>query len=379
MQTVWLLLFGLVIGTVIIAMGGGGGAFYLGILTAIFQLPPAEAAATSLITAIPSILIGVIGYWREQKIDFHLGNQMLVAALPAVIVGALISPYIPKLLYQWIMGLILIWLGCRIFIKHDQQNNQNSKWAARLYGVMAGLMVGFAGLSGGGPILAGLLILGENLFRATATSAYVLAGMCILGAVLHTTSGQVNWPVGIPLMIGAICGAVLAPRLMDVLSRNPKASKYLQPTIAVLLIVMGAKTILWVIVTYEKAPRGQSRWLLSKQLMNARVTSRCLFTGRLTGGCILRAGTNLYQPPRSLLILAGNCHEFIPVRALARMPTTVKNSHVLVMNGYRPAKFAIVPVACSREWLLASKLISLNKRTSQVNFPGNKRNRLWQS
>ena len=244
MQTVWLLLFGLVIGTVIIAMGGGGGVFYLGILTAIFKLPPAEAAATSLITAIPSILIGVIGYWRQQKIDFHLGNQMLVASLPAVIVGALVSPYIPKLLYQWIIGLILIWLGCRILIKHERQNNQNSKWAARLYGVMAGLMVGIAGLSGGGPILAGLLILGENLFRATATSAYVLAGMCILGAVLHTTSGQVNWPVGIPLMIGAICGAVLAPQLMDVLSHSPKASKYLQPTIAVLLIVMGAKTIL---------------------------------------------------------------------------------------------------------------------------------------
>lgn len=244
MQVALLFLFGLLIGTVIIALGGGGGAFYLGVLTAVFQLDPAQAAATSLVTAIPSILIGVIGYWRGHKIDFHLGNQMLIAALPAVIIGALISPYIPKPLYKWIIGIILTWLGCRIFIKHSKKQTHDSKWAARLYGILAGLMVGVAGLSGGGPILAGLLILGEDLFRATATSAYVLSGMCLLGAILHTTSGQVNWPVGIPLMLGAIIGAILAPRFMDLLSKKPQSGKYIQTFIAILLIVMGVKTVL---------------------------------------------------------------------------------------------------------------------------------------
>lgn len=68
--------------------------------------------------------------------------------------------------------------------------------------------------------------------------------MCLLGAILHTTSGQVNWPVGVPLMLGAIIGAILAPRLMDLLSKKPQSGKYIQTFIAILLIVMGVKTVL---------------------------------------------------------------------------------------------------------------------------------------
>lgn len=243
LTTFVLIIVGILVGTIVIALGGGGGAIYLGILSSSFHLSPASAAATSIITSLPALIIGVIGYAKQKRINFHVGNQMLLAALPAVVIGSLISPHIPKLIYTWIIGIILIILGLQIFFKKSKQDSINhNPYAAAAYGILGGLMVGVAGLSGGGPILAGLLLLGLDTFNATATSAYVLVGMSILGSIFHISSGNVYWQAGIPLLIGAICGAVIAPLLVNVLakSRHPEWINYF---IAVLLIYMGVKTL----------------------------------------------------------------------------------------------------------------------------------------
>ncbi|MTV81845.1 sulfite exporter TauE/SafE family protein [Secundilactobacillus folii] len=243
MNTIILAVAGVVIGLFVISTGGGGAAFYLGILTGVFKLAPATAAATSIITALPSIIIGSWGYYRQHLINFRIGNLMLISAVPAVIVGALISPYIPETIYRWIIGIILVLLGVRIFLQRGSSRKpQHGKMLAILYGIMSGLMVGVAGLSGGGPIMAGALILGLDTFHATATSSYVLVGMCFLGAILHLTNGSVDWAAGLPLMLGAIVGATMAPLLVKRISQS-KHNGWVQPLIAVLLIFMGINTI----------------------------------------------------------------------------------------------------------------------------------------
>lgn len=244
MASLGLVILGVIIGTVVIALGGGDAAFYLGILSGGFHLLPATAAATSIVTALPSLSIGSIIYTRQKRIDFHIGNQMLFASLPAVVVGSLLSPYIPNLIYTWLIGIILIFLGIKIFLKRKQTSQKkHSKYTAPLYGVIAGLMVGVAGLSGGGPILAGLLLLGLDTFRATATSTYVLVGMTAMRAIFHIIGGKVYWQAGVPLIIGAIIGAFLAPLLVKLLDKT-KHPEYINYLIAVLLVIMGANSLL---------------------------------------------------------------------------------------------------------------------------------------
>lgn len=247
MSTILLIVAGILIGTFVIALGGGGAAIYLGILSSAFHLPPAEAAATSIITALPSLLIGTFIYIKQKKVNFHYGNQMLIAALPAVIVGSLLAPHIPQLFYKWLIAIILILLGGQILYKQRKSSANktvsSNKYAAVLYGIISGLMVGIAGLSGGGPVLAGLLILGLDTFDATATSSYVLSGMSLLGACFHLSSGDVYWQAGIPLIIGAIVGAIIAPIFVNHLAKN-KHTAWTQYLIAILLIVMGIKSII---------------------------------------------------------------------------------------------------------------------------------------
>lgn len=220
MTYVSLILAGFVIGVFVLSTGGGGAAIYLGILTSFFHLSAPLAAATSLLTAFPSLCVGAFGHYRAGNIRFKVGNQMMLSAIPATIVGALVSPYIPKNIYTWIVALILMALGIQIlYQRYFSKSNENKPaknvgTKAAMFGVVSGLMVGIAGLSGGGPIIAGLLLLNLDMIRAAATSAYVLVGTSGVGLLFHLSSGNIQWKLGLSLMIGAIFGAILAPKLL---------------------------------------------------------------------------------------------------------------------------------------------------------------------
>ena len=169
---------------------------------------------------------------------------MLLSAIPAVVIGALLAPYIPNHIYRWVIGIILIILGLRIVIQKNQQSSvkKHTLLMASMYGILSGLMVGIAGLSGGGPVLAGLLIMGLDMFQAVATSSYVLVGLSVIGAGMHLTGGQVDWQLGLPLMIGAAVGALIAPLLVKKVS-STSHSGAVKWVMALLLVLMGINTI----------------------------------------------------------------------------------------------------------------------------------------
>ena len=246
-----LILIGFVIGVFVISTGGGGAAFYLGVLTSLFHLSAPVAAATSLLTAFPSLVVGAYGHYRTGNIRFKVGNRMMISAIPAVVIGAWIAPYIPIKIYTWIVAIILVVLGVQILIQHffpskskdSKKKSSNDAVKASIFGAISGLMVGVAGLSGGGPILAGLLLLNLDMVRAAATSSYVLVGTTGVGLLFHLSGGNVDWSIGLNLMIGAILGALVAPILLAKV--NPvKFNNYVRPVIGVLLVVMGLKMVL---------------------------------------------------------------------------------------------------------------------------------------
>lgn len=245
------IVMGFVIGLVLLSLGGGGGAYYLGVLTSIFQLPPATAAATSIVTAFPALVLGCWNYYRKGLINFRLGWRMLVAAIPSIFVGYFISPYLPDKLYKVIIGLILLCLGIQIIYESRQggQSKKGSKLsptaACILYGVLAGLMVGIAGLSGGGAITAGLIVMGVSLAKMSATSSFVLVGMSLVGGLLHISGGHVDWQAASGLIIGSLIGAVFAPSLALWFSRDAKRSLVIKVILGIVLIIMGIKTA-WV-------------------------------------------------------------------------------------------------------------------------------------
>ena len=84
MYLTWLPIIGFFIGLIIVSLGGGGGAMYVGILSGLCGLPPDVAASTSLVTAMPTTLAGTLSHWRAGNVNFRLGLCVLAGALPGI-------------------------------------------------------------------------------------------------------------------------------------------------------------------------------------------------------------------------------------------------------------------------------------------------------
>ena len=260
MHILLLVAVGLLVGTFVIALGSGGGSIYVGLLTAVLGLDPAAATATALVTTLPSLVIGTWGYYEKKHMDFHKGNRMLISALPSVIICSIVSFWIPKDAYSYILASILFFVGGVILYKafRKEKNRKPAKgdgtrggssrkmWEVitiyTVFGVLGGVMAGIGGMSGGEPIFAGLLLLGDDVFETISTSSWVVICMGILGASVHLIGGHVDWRAAIPLTIGATCGALVAPIVARFITKGSRA-KWLEGALGLALIAMGIRDI----------------------------------------------------------------------------------------------------------------------------------------
>jgi hypothetical protein len=122
-------LIGFLIGLLIIALGGGGGVFYVGILTAFFNVPPAIAASTSLATIIPTTLMGTFSHWKAGNVNIRFGLTMLVGGVIGAIAGSLCSHLLPQSLYNKLTGILLLIFSVQMvlaYLKEKAGQNRRS-------------------------------------------------------------------------------------------------------------------------------------------------------------------------------------------------------------------------------------------------------------
>lgn len=240
-----LLILGFIVGGFVIIMGGGGAALYLGILTLVAHVSPSTATATSLYASIPSLIIGAYSHYRTGNMKFNYGNKMLITAVPFTIIGTILSHYISSKIYSWLIFLVFFCLGLQIIYqsfgkkKASKKMNPNHSY---LFGVLSGLMVGIAGMSGGGPVVAGLLLMGLTMPQAAASSSYVLIVTSIVGLFMHATTGHIAWGAGSLLLFGAIIGAAIMPRVLARFDQR-KVTKILRPTMGIIMLIMAFTSI----------------------------------------------------------------------------------------------------------------------------------------
>lgn len=250
-QYIALPIVGFIVGLLIISLGGGGGAVYVGILTAFFNIPPAIAASTSLATTIPTTAVGTFSHWKAGNVNWRFGLTMLIGGVVGSIVGSLCSGFLPESLYNKITGLILLLLAIQMLVSFlrkrrkksngqdaNQTNGRSNTVKAVCFGLLGGIMSGLVGLSGGGPIIAGLMILGCRALETVGTSVLVLLGIAVTGFATHLGIGNIDWKLVGLLTIGTICGAFVGPLLLKKIDKQ-KLEKVLQPVLFIMIVVMG--------------------------------------------------------------------------------------------------------------------------------------------
>ncbi len=256
-QYITLPLIGFLVGILVISLGGGGGAIYVGLLTTFFNIPPAIAAATSLATIIPTTAIGTFSHWRNGNINLRMGLTMLAGGVVGSVIGSLCSSLLPQSLYNKLTGAILLLLSIQMFITYLQKKrkiDEDSQPASEsldkrniikaiIFGLLGGGMSGLVGLSGSPPIVAGLAILGCSALETVGTSVLVVLGISITGFTTHLGLGSVNWKLVGLLIIGTISGAFVGPFLLKRIKKG-SMEKVLQPLLIVMIIVMGVMLFL---------------------------------------------------------------------------------------------------------------------------------------
>jgi len=215
----------------------------------------------TIIVQLGAILAVVILYWKRffQSIDFYL--KLLVAFIPAVILGLLFNSVIDELLESPIIVAISLILGGIILLKVDnwfksnENNNDNQSGEHTTISYITALKIGFfqclamiPGTSRSGATIVGGMT--QKLNRKTATEfSFFLAVPTMLGATAKKlfdyyeqgftlTSQQINY-----LLIGNVIAFIVAifaiKSFIDYLSKHGfKLFGYYRLVIGVAILII---------------------------------------------------------------------------------------------------------------------------------------------
>lgn len=219
-----LVVFGLVAGVGITAVGPGGVLATIG-LFALTGLSPAQVAGTAIVTHVATGLLATAAYTRSGHLrDPETRRTAAVLAGSAVFgtpVGVLVNTVVSGQVFGLLLGVFvalvagLVWYRERRAVPERAAHPQ--VWA------VAGLGFGVAVASGvfgvGGPMLTVPLLVALRVpvlsaLAAAQVQSVVIAGVGTLGYAAH---GAIDWPlaalVGIPELAGVLAGWALARAL----------------------------------------------------------------------------------------------------------------------------------------------------------------------
>jgi hypothetical protein len=106
----------IVIATIAMSTGIGGAVFFSPIFLLVLQLDPTVAIGTALITELFGFASGLAAYLRQRLIDYRLGLEVLLFAVPAAVFGALIGEHIPDAILKAVFAAGIVFVGSQIFV-----------------------------------------------------------------------------------------------------------------------------------------------------------------------------------------------------------------------------------------------------------------------
>lgn len=247
-------ILGFIIGLFGTMLGGGGGFFFLPILTLLIGVPMQTAVVTSLVATLPICLVGAVGHYRKGNIDSHIGALFAVAGILGAFVGAGITSRISAEqlkgsfgIYSMLIALNMVYSTWR---KKDIDENKTTSQNAGLitkvkgsfYGLVAGIITGTFGTSGTAPVLAGLFTMNISLKLVIGTSLMVVLANTIFAVGAHLLVDQIDLTLVYFLTVGSIIGALIGPKIISK-SRIGNSENNVRYIYAIVMVAIGVLMI----------------------------------------------------------------------------------------------------------------------------------------
>ncbi len=246
-------LVGLLIGLFGTILGGGGGFFFLPILTLLVGVSAQNAVITSLVATLPICIVGSLAHYRKGNINFKIGALFALAGIVGAFLGAEITSRISAEQLKISFGIYSIAIASNIvweaWRKKQAEKNGNrqdelSRFAKKskslFFGFLAGTITGTFGTSGTAPVLAGLFSLNIPLKIVIGTSLIVVLSNTIFAVSAHFLVGEIDFTLVCFLTAGSIVGALIGPRFLSKIKIGNYESKvkYLYATVMLLLGIL---------------------------------------------------------------------------------------------------------------------------------------------
>lgn len=250
---------GFLIGLLVTLIGGGGGIFYVLLLTIGYNISMPMAVSTSLATIIPTTFVASISHYRSGNLRLRNGVYPLIGGIVGVTGGALLTTFFVDSMLKKIFGLFMLIMGFLVYKgiirqtghsdnfshhktekkpKTPRQINHRKILASSAYGMLGGIMAGMLGLSGAPPVVTGLYLLGNSAVEVIGTSVFVVLGISSVGLFAHLALGQVNWTLVGLLAMGTTAGAFIGPKFLKFID-TAKLEKYYSPVFFIMAVGIG--------------------------------------------------------------------------------------------------------------------------------------------
>jgi len=223
----WLPLIGFMIGFIGSLIGGGGGFFFIPVLTLIFHVPAQIAVATSLAATLPIGIVGSFGHYRNDNINIRLGFAFAMAGIAGAISGASLTELMTTTqlkisfgIYSILMALLMLvssWRTKRAEangIEIPERSTLQKITRGSFFGFLSGIITGTFGTSGTAPVQAGMFAMRMPIKLVVGTSLMVSAVNTFSAMGAHFLVGNIDLTLIIFLTAGTIIGALIGPKLL---------------------------------------------------------------------------------------------------------------------------------------------------------------------
>ena len=266
-----LLALGLAVGLPASMCGLGGGFILVPTLILVFNLPPQNAIAISLVAMCGTTVSAAIGYIRQRRVDYKLALLYDVFDLPGVVIGAYLTTILPQNLLIGICGLFILSLSLLMLrdirkkvssigtetetadLGWNRQVNDSAnkvfEYKIRkpsfivLSSLMSGLVTGLVGLGGGITDTTTMMLLGIPSHIAVASSEFAMALTNGAGVITHGFLQNIHIGYAIPITIGTIIGAQIG--VLVAKRTNQKTLKLLLSVVSLLFSIRLILSMIW--------------------------------------------------------------------------------------------------------------------------------------
>ncbi|HHX39373.1 MAG TPA: sulfite exporter TauE/SafE family protein [Armatimonadetes bacterium] len=265
MLTLYLGLFGLLVGAYGSLVGVGGGFLVVPALLLFLKTSPQQAIGSSLMVVLCSATSATLSYIRTRRIDYRSGWRFALATLPGAFLGAFITRYFSTEVFAPLFGGLLAALALLLLARSsgspgsiretvgsgsaqrrvtDASGREFvyafSEWKGLGISALAGFFSSILGIGGGiihMPALVQALHFPPHV--AAATSTFILLFSALIGAGTHLALGHVLVGPVVPITVGAIVGAQVGAGLSGRVSEA-----WLMRFLALALVAVAIRLIL---------------------------------------------------------------------------------------------------------------------------------------